>query len=47
MISITARFLADARLARASARCFPFVLICDFVSKLGKMPTEETETSVE
>ena len=48
MISISARFLSDTTLAMARLlQDLLFFLICDFVSKLGKMSTEETETSVE
>ena len=48
MISISAHFLSDATLAMARLLQDLFVfLICDFVSKLGKMSTEKTETSVE
>ena len=41
MISISARFLSDVALAMA--RLQDFFSIGDFVSKLGKMSTEETE----
>ena len=48
MISISACFLSDAALAIARLlQDLFFFLICDFVSELGKMSTEETETSAE
>ena len=48
MISISASFLSDASLAIARLlQDLFFFLICDFVSELGKMSTEETEKSVE
>ena len=52
MISRSARFLSDATLAiaRLLQDLFSFLfffLICDSVSKLGKMSTGETEIYVE
>ena len=42
MISISAYFLLDATLAMARLLQDLFFFICDFVSKLGKMSTDET-----
>ena len=47
MISISAHFLLDANVSDGKTSARSFFFICDFVSKLGKMSTDEAETSVE